>query len=28
VEFIPEFDDAVLDDDEHLRWGGPEALEA
>ena len=28
MEFIPESDDAILDDDEHLRWGGPEALEA
>jgi hypothetical protein len=28
TEFIPESDEAVLPDDEHLRWRGPEALEA
>jgi hypothetical protein len=28
TEFIPESDEAVLPDDEHLRWCGPDALEA
>jgi hypothetical protein len=28
AEFIPESDEAVLPDDEHLRWCDPEAEEA